>query len=100
MKGAVDFYFWGGDVGTTVVCDGCVSAVVELQRGADECMCIAYFHTVYLQHSVFCVVLYLYCELPFFEVFSFCCVVFLLVYSLFYFFYYGCHYTGLQEHTG
>ena len=69
-----------GCVGVTVVCDGCVCAVVELQRGAGESngARIGEFHTVYLQHCVFGVVLYLYCEQPFFVGFSFSCVVLLL----------------------
>lgn len=42
--------------------------VVHQLPGRIHQLYVAYFYTVYLQHSVFCVVLYLYCKQPFFKV--------------------------------
>ena len=41
--------------------------VVHQLPGRIHQLYIAYFHTVYLQHGVFCIVLYLYCKHPFLE---------------------------------
>lgn len=46
----------------------CRETVVHQLPGRIHQLYVAYFHTVYLQQSVFCVVLYLYCKHSFFKV--------------------------------
>lgn len=46
----------------------CRGTVVHQLPGRIHQLYVAYFHTVYLQHSVFCVVLYLYYKHSFFKV--------------------------------